>query len=154
MVALLTGCSGASSGGTAASSPTLTPSATESAASPIPAAARQPIDNRRLLPGHIADAKLGVRGATADTVIQPRNRTTTDLDASNTVGKTGQALVAVICFRGSLTVHVDGAPVSTQCTGHLQVLFHVSAHGQPVAVVAHAHERQGRPWALGLYSGT
>jgi hypothetical protein len=44
--------------------------------------------------------------------------------------------------------------VNTHCTGHLQVLFHTPAHGQGVAVVAHAHERQGRPWALGLYSGT
>jgi hypothetical protein len=121
--------------------------------SPAPAATRQPIDPRRLLPNHLADATLGVRRATSDTIIQPQDRTTTELDASNNVGRHGQALVAVVCFRGPLTVHVDRRAVNTQCTGHLQILFHLPAHGQGVAVVAHTHQRQGRPWALGLYSG-
>jgi hypothetical protein len=151
----LAGCSSASSGGSAANPPGSPPGATAPAASLTPASTtRQPIDNRPLLPGHLADAKLGVRRATPDTVIQPHDRGTTDLDASNTVGKSGQVLVAVVCFRGALTVHVDAALLSSNCTGHLQVLFHTPADGQGVAVVAHAHERQGRPWALGLYSGS
>jgi hypothetical protein len=154
MAALLTGCSGASTGAGAANPPSTSPSATTPAASPTPASTRRPIDNRPLLPGHLADPKLGVRRAAPDTVIQPHDRTTTELDASNTVGKSGQALVAVVCFRGALTLHIDGSPVSAHCTGHLQVLFHTPAHGQGVAVVAHAHERQGRPWALGMYSGS
>jgi hypothetical protein len=154
IAALLAGCSGASGGASAAKPPGPSPAATAPAASPSPASSRQPIDNRPLLPGHLADAKLSVRRAAPDTVIQPHDRSTTDLDASNVVGKSGQVLVAVVCFRGALTVHVDGAPVNTHCTGHLQVLFHTSAHGQGVAVVAHTHQRQGRPWALGLYSGS
>jgi hypothetical protein len=153
MAALLAGCSGGGSSASAAKPPGPSPSATAPVTNPVPASSRQPIDNRRLLPGHLADPKLSVRRATPDTVIQPHDRNTTELDASNIVGKSGQVLVAVVCFRGALTVHVDGAPVNTHCTGHLQVLFHTSAHGQGVAVVAHTHQRQGRPWALGLYSG-
>jgi hypothetical protein len=151
---LVAGCSGASSGATAANPPGPSASATVPAISPTPTSTRQPIDNRQLLPDHLADPTLKVHGATPDTVIQPRDRTTTELDASNIVGKNGQVLVAVVCFRGALTVHVDAAPVNTRCTGHVQVLFHTSAHGQGVAVTAHTLQRQGRPWALGLYSGS
>jgi hypothetical protein len=153
--ALLAGCSGASSGAGAGSGPA--PAATVSATSRTPtppASTRPPIDNRSLLPGHLADAKLGVRHATADTVIQPHDRNTGVLDASNMVTGKGLALVAVVCFRGALTVHVNGVPVRTRCTGRLQILAHLPAHGQAVAVDAQVHERQGRPWALGLYSGT
>jgi hypothetical protein len=112
------------------------------------------MDNRRLLPGHLADARLGVRRAGADTVIQPQDRTSRVLDVSNIVDKRGQVLVAAVCFRGMVTVRVDGAPVSRHCTGRVQVVFHTSAHGQAVSVTARARRRQGRPWALGLYSGT
>jgi hypothetical protein len=152
---LLAGCLSASSGDGTASGPA--PATTVPATSPTPttaASTRQPIDNRSLLPSRLTDAKLGVRHATADTVIQPHDRDTGVLDASNEVARKGVALVAVVCFRGALTVHVNGAPTTTHCTGRLQILAHLVAHGQGVAVDAHVHERQGRPWALGLYSGT
>jgi hypothetical protein len=151
---LLAACGGASSGATAANPPSPSPAATVTAASPAPTSTRQPIDNHRLLPGHLADPKLGVRRATPDTVIQPQDRNTTELDASNQVRRNGQVLVAVVCFRGVLTLRVDGSPLRAHCTGHLQVLFHTAAHGQGVAVLAHTQQRQGRPWALGLYSGS
>jgi hypothetical protein len=154
LVVVLAGCSGASSSAGATGPPSPSPSATAPAASPTPASTRQPIDNRRLLPGHLTDAKFGVRHATADTVIQPHDRNTGVLDASNVVTRKGIALVAVVCFRGALIVHVNGAPTTSRCTGRLQILAHLPAHGQAVAVDAQVHERQGRPWALGLYSGT